>query len=45
VQEMVRMLLDLDRVPQPDDAADGVAVAICHLYNLRLTSLIDAHTA
>lgn len=42
VQEMVRMLLNLDRIPQPDDAADGVAVAICHLHNARLQNVIDA---
>ncbi len=42
VQEMVRLLLDLDEVLQPDDAADGVAVAICHLHNARLSNIIDA---
>ena len=42
VQEMVRMLLNLDQVPQPDDAADGVAVAICHLHNARLQSILGA---
>jgi crossover junction endodeoxyribonuclease RuvC len=41
VQEMVRMLLGLDEVPQPDDAADGVAVAICHLYNARLHNILN----
>ncbi len=41
VQEMVRMVLDLDEVPQPDDAADGIAVAICHLHNARLNALLD----
>lgn len=30
MQEMVRMILKLGRVPQPDDAADALAVAICH---------------
>ena len=30
VQEMVRMLLGLSEVPQPEDAADALAVAICH---------------
>lgn len=40
VQDMVRMLLNLDHIPQPDDAADGVAVAICHIYNSRLASLL-----
>jgi len=31
MQEMVRLLLDLDEVPQPDDAADALAVALCHV--------------
>ncbi|MBC8444823.1 MAG: crossover junction endodeoxyribonuclease RuvC [Chloroflexi bacterium] len=44
VQEMVRLLLNLAQVPQPDDAADGVAVAICHLYNVRLNSLVSAQS-
>ena len=33
VQEMVRTLLELDEAPQPDDAADALAVAICHLHS------------
>jgi crossover junction endodeoxyribonuclease RuvC len=40
VQEMVRMLLHLDRVPQPDDAADAVAVAVCHIHSARMAALI-----
>jgi crossover junction endodeoxyribonuclease RuvC len=40
VQEMVRLLLSLDRAPQPDDAADAVAVAICHLHSRRMAGLI-----
>lgn len=39
VQEMVRMLLDLADVPQPDDAADAAAVAICCLHRTKLDSL------
>ncbi len=31
VQDMVRMLLGLDEIPRPDDAADALAIAICHL--------------
>lgn len=42
VQEMVRMLLGLDVVPRPDDAADAIAVAICHCHAARLTALLDA---
>ena len=35
VQEMVRVLLNLDNVPKPDDAADALAIAICHIRNYR----------
>jgi crossover junction endodeoxyribonuclease RuvC len=41
VQEMVRLLLNLDHVPQPDDAADAVAVAVCHIHSARMTALIE----
>ncbi|MGC8782265.1 MAG: crossover junction endodeoxyribonuclease RuvC [Anaerolineae bacterium] len=41
IQEMVRMLLDLPAVPRPDDAADAVAVAVCHLHSRRLRCLMD----
>ncbi len=30
VQSMVRMLLHLQNIPRPDDAADALAAAICH---------------
>ena len=30
MQEMVKTLLKLARIPKPDDAADALAVAICH---------------
>ena len=30
VQEMVRALLDVEEIPGPPDAADALAVAICH---------------
>lgn len=35
VQEMVRMLLTLDKIPRPDDAADALAVAITHIHTNR----------
>ena len=31
MQEMIRLLLGLPEVPRPDDAADALAVAVCHL--------------
>lgn len=33
VQEMVRRLLGLTALPQPDDAADALALAICHMHH------------
>lgn len=30
VQQMVKSLLGLEKVPKPDDTADALAVAICH---------------
>lgn len=33
VQEMVRVLLSLDGIPKPDDAADALAIAICHAHS------------
>jgi len=30
VMEMVRRLLNIEQIPKPDDAADALAVAICH---------------
>ena len=33
VQEMVRMLLCLNEIPKPDDAADALAIAICHAHS------------
>ena len=32
VGQMIKLLLGLDRVPSPHDAADALAVAICHLH-------------
>jgi len=39
MQEMVKMLLGLNEVPRPDDAADALAVAICHLHSARMRAL------
>lgn len=35
VQEMVKILLNLREIPKPDDAADALAVAICHGSSLK----------
>ncbi len=36
IQQMVKMLLNLNAIPKPDDAADGLAVAICHAHSSRI---------
>ncbi|MAF85119.1 MAG: crossover junction endodeoxyribonuclease RuvC [Dehalococcoidales bacterium] len=41
IQEMVRLQLELPQVPQPSDAADALAVAICHLQEIHLESLLS----
>lgn len=39
VQRMVTAILNLTQAPRPDDAADALAVAICHLHSARLKAL------
>jgi crossover junction endodeoxyribonuclease RuvC len=39
VQLMIRTLLRLDAVPQPDDAADALAIAITHQHSARFATL------
>jgi crossover junction endodeoxyribonuclease RuvC len=41
MQQMVRALLALDDIPRPDDAADALAVAICHIHSRKTRSLLD----
>jgi crossover junction endodeoxyribonuclease RuvC len=41
VQQMVRALLTLQEIPHPDDAADALAVAICHLSTSRYLRAIQ----
>ena len=42
MQEMVRLLLALPIAPKPDDAADAVAVAICHIHSVRFENLLHS---
>ena len=39
VQEMVKILLNLDALPKPDDAADALALAICQCHAGKLDNL------
>ncbi|HEV2881741.1 MAG TPA: crossover junction endodeoxyribonuclease RuvC [Pyrinomonadaceae bacterium] len=42
VQEMVRVLLSLDEIPQPHDASDALALAICHFHHAGLAARTKA---
>ena len=33
VQEMIKIILKLDKVPKPDDTADALAMAVCHAHS------------
>jgi len=39
VQQMVKMLLNLQEIPKPDDAADALAVAICHIHSRKMLAM------
>lgn len=40
IQKTLRVFLGTDDYPRPDDAADAVAVAICHIHSARLASVL-----
>ncbi len=39
IQQMVKILLNLETIPKPDDAADALAVAICHHNSSRYAQM------
>jgi crossover junction endodeoxyribonuclease RuvC len=41
IQEMVRLILGLPEPPSPDDAADALAVAICHVQHSGFLSAVE----
>ena len=43
IQEMVKNILKLKSIPKPDDAADAVAIAICHLNSRITKNLREKH--
>jgi crossover junction endodeoxyribonuclease RuvC len=42
IQDMVQLILGLPTVPVPDDAADALAVAICHASRIELERALQA---
>ncbi|GGE27209.1 crossover junction endodeoxyribonuclease RuvC [Marinithermofilum abyssi] len=41
IQEMVKMLLNLPRIPRPDDVADALGVAICQAHSTTFEHRLD----
>ena len=41
IQQMVKTLLNLNVIPKPDDAADGLALAICHAHSNKINKMFD----
>lgn len=37
MQEMIKMILNLEKIPKPDDAADALAIAVTHINSRRYT--------
>ncbi|MBI4557337.1 MAG: crossover junction endodeoxyribonuclease RuvC [Candidatus Hydrogenedentes bacterium] len=44
IQEMVKILLNMDQVPKPDDAADALALAICQIHAGRYASVTETQS-
>ena len=40
VQQMVKMLLKLDKVPKPDDTADALGIAVCHAHSFKAGNIM-----
>jgi crossover junction endodeoxyribonuclease RuvC len=41
VGQMVKIQLGLEEIPQPSDAADALAVALCHLEIRKLSEILS----
>jgi crossover junction endodeoxyribonuclease RuvC len=44
VQDMVQLILRLPTLPVPDDAADALAVALCHARRIELEGVLGVHS-
>lgn len=39
MQQMIKVILNLPKIPKPDDVADALAVAVCHGHSYRMNSI------
>lgn len=43
IQQMVKMMLGLNAIPKPDDAADALAIAICHAHSNKMNNILGVN--
>lgn len=39
VQQMIKVILNLPKIPKPDDVADALAVAVCHGHSHKMAAI------
>ena len=44
IQQMVKMILGLNAIPRPDDAADALALAICHAHSNKINTMFGLNS-
>ena len=44
IQQMVKMILGLNAIPRPDDAADALALAICHAHSNKINNMFGLNS-
>ena len=42
IQLIIQAILQLEEMPKPDDAADALAVAVCHVQSYRMRQLLNS---
>ncbi|NLM50003.1 MAG: crossover junction endodeoxyribonuclease RuvC [Clostridiaceae bacterium] len=40
IQHMIKTLLGLSQIPKPDDAADALAIALCHAHSHKMSNIL-----
>ncbi len=45
IQKMVQVVLRLEKVPSPDDTADALAVAVCHINSSKMENILSRRNA
>ena len=43
IQQMVKLMLGLNAIPKPDDAADALAIAICHAHSNKMNNILGTN--